>query len=82
MASSHLPEQAAVDFADRQPLRPVLELDDHLAGQVAADRGDVFGVDDGRAVDRPEPGRIELVAQLLERLADQGLAAGMAQTSA
>src|SRR5688500_14089889 len=63
-----------IALADRQRLRAVLEAHLGAAAQVAHHAGDGAHVDDGGTVDLPEARRVELVAELLDRLADQRLA--------
>jgi hypothetical protein len=53
-------------------LQPTIRLQLHLelAARQAADRGDRVDVDDRAAMDLPEELRVELVEELLDRLAD------------
>src|SRR6187551_1639175 len=70
------PEQVFVRLADGEQLRARLQPQAHAAAQVARHCSDGADIDDGGAMYLPEMSRIELRRQLLERAADQRLAAG------
>src|SRR6267143_2993905 len=67
----HLAEAMGIGVTDDEQLVPALEAHLGAAAQVAHHAGDGVNVDDGRAMDLPEGGRIQLVAKLFDGLADQ-----------
>src|ERR1700741_5058686 len=70
---SHALEQMGVAAADFELLVAALDGDDLAPAQVARHAGDGVRVDQRRAVDLPEQVGVELVDELLDRLADQRL---------
>src|SRR5437667_1705647 len=66
----HLAEAMGIGVTDGEQLVPALQAHLGVAAQVAHHAGDGVDVDDGRAMDLPEGGGIELVAKLLDGLAD------------
>src|SRR5688500_8123852 len=71
---SHLLEPLGVRAAHRQLRAAFLEANEDPSAEVAASRGDGIHVDNGAPVDLPEDLGIELVGELGERGADEGLA--------
>src|SRR5712671_1215782 len=67
----HLAEAMGIGVADDQQLVSALQAHLGAASQVAHHAGDGVNVDDGRTMNLPEGGRIQLVAKLLDGLADQ-----------
>src|SRR2546422_8328523 len=67
----HLAEAMGIGVTDDEQLVPALQAHLGAAAQVAHHAGDGMNVDDGRTVNLPEGGRIELLAKLLDGLADQ-----------
>src|SRR6266550_6621891 len=72
-ASLHLLEQMIEGAADFEFFRAALHMHDLTAAEVAADLLDRIDANHGGAMDLPEFVRVELIDQLFDRLADQGL---------
>src|SRR4051812_19587144 len=75
-AALHPLEQVGVATAHFELLVVALHADDLAPAQVARDARDEARVDERRAMDLPEQLRVDLVDQLLDRLADQGFERG------
>src|SRR5712672_3328583 len=67
----HLAEAMGIGVTDDEQLVPALQAHLGAASQVAHHAGDGVNVDDGRTMNLPEGGRVELVAKLFDGLADQ-----------
>src|SRR5437899_2995445 len=70
------PEKMRVRLAHGKQLAAILEPQHNAPVEVAAHAFHRVEVHDGRAMHLPEHGRIELVDELLDRLADQSFAVG------
>src|SRR5262249_23589561 len=66
----HRLETMREGLAYRQRLLPLLQLDPHVSDHVAHDAGDRVDIDQRAAMNLPEYLRIELVEELLDRMAD------------
>src|SRR5258706_380882 len=67
----HLAEAMGIGITDDEQLVPALQAHLGAAAQIAHHAGDGVNVDDGRTMDLPEGGRIQLVAKLLDGLEEQ-----------
>src|SRR2546430_8355643 len=72
-ARLHLLEQMIEGAAHLEFFLAALHMHYLLAAEVAADVVDRIDANDGRAMDLPEFGRVQLIDQLFDRLADQRL---------
>src|SRR5882762_8261276 len=72
----HLAEAMGIGVTHGQQLVAAFQAHLSVAAQVAHHAGDGVNVDDSRTMNLPEGGRIQLVAQLLDGLADQRLLRG------
>src|SRR5690606_11406655 len=75
IAALHLPESMLAALADRQQRVVLAQFQPHAAVVVAVadDPLDAIDGDQHAAIDLPEARRIELLAQFLDRLADERL---------